>query len=196
MSQPVGPLVDTVLQRIFDAGAVGTSRAMVRDLFARCKAILNAAIHSVLGTVNLTVQPFQQVYAYADIASDVIDVIAVRAGARDLSYVEFKRLKQIDFRWFGATELRLRSWSTLAHNLLIVHPMLPMSEIVSVIYVQQPAILGGDADLVQLADDEIPALTKMVEALLRLRQRDFGGMKELLNELQENVKELRGAGRV
>src|SRR6266702_3489912 len=125
MAQPCGPLVDRALQRAFDPAGVGTTRAQVRDFLSRLQQVVNAGFDSTLATAVLTTQPYLQVYNFADIAPDILRIKSVRDGVRDLSMIEFAKLKQIDNHWFGRSGPRFESFAVLGRRLLVVHPSQP-----------------------------------------------------------------------
>jgi hypothetical protein len=189
MSQPVGPLIDLILHRVFDEHGVGTSRTFVRELFSRCQNIINAAFDSTIVTVAMPTAPTLQVYDFARVAAanDVLRIKSVRDGTRDLSRIEFERLKQIDNHWFGRSGRRFETFAVLGRSLLIVHPQLPIASTVNVVYTQQLPILNSDNDIVNLADDEIPQLNHLVEALVLLKQRDLDKLQPLLETLTKEL---------
>lgn len=188
MSQPVGQLIDIVLRRVFDPGGTGTSRNEVRDLFSRCQQFVNGATDAVVVTKALTTRAYKQVYFFDDIGADVLKIKGVRHGKRDLSEIPFSRLKQIGTNWFGTTGPRLETFATLGRQVLVIHPAQQRDDSVNVVYAQMLPKLNIDADLVLLPDDHLPVLTRLVEAMLLLKQRDFDGIKSLLEEIVNATK--------
>src|SRR5215469_3116050 len=191
MAQPCGPLIDVVGYRVQDAHFTGTSRDFVRSLLSHCQQIVNSAFDSTLVTQPMTVLPQLQVYNFERIApaNDVLRIKAVRAdNSRDLSRIDFERLKQISTHWFGRTGRRLETFAVLGRKILVIHPMRPVADSVNVVYTQQLPTLNVDADQVNLPDDQIPTLTKLAEALVLLKQRDLDKLKPLIENLATELK--------
>lgn len=195
MAQPCGPLVSTVGQRVFDPGFTGTSRATVRDLMGRASQVINAAFDSTVVMSPLTVPPNLQVFNFERIspANDVLRIKAVRHVNRDLSRIDFNRLKMISSRWFGRSGRRFETYAVLGHRILIVHPQSRVGGQVEVVYTQQLPKLNIDLDLVNLPDDNISSLLKLTEALVLLKQRDLDKLKPLLDDLTAELKAVKGS---
>lgn len=189
MAQAVGPLIDIVLKRAFDEHGVGTTRIIVRDLFSRSQQVINAAFDSVIVTQSMPTGPNLQIYNFERIApaNDVLRIKSVRRANRDLSRIDFERLKQIDNHWFGRSGPQFRTFAVLGRRILVIHPQQPVASSVSVVYTQQLPQLNNDGDTVNLPDDQIPVLTKLVEALILLKQRDLDKLTPLLDNLTKEL---------
>lgn len=189
MAQPVGPLIDTVLRRVFDEHGVGTTRAQVRDLFSRAQNIINAAFDSQIVIRAMPTAPALQIFNFERIAqaNDVLRIHSVRDGTRDLSRIDFERLKTIDNHWFGRSGPRFQTFAVLGRRILVIHPQRPVASTVNVVYTQQLPVLGTDADNVNLPDDQITSLTKLTEALVLLKQRDLDKLAPLLESLSKEL---------
>lgn len=194
MAQPCGPFISTIGQRVFDPGFTGTSRATVRDLLSRSSQVINAAFDSTLAMAPLTVPPNLQVFNFERIApaNDVLRIKAVRQNHRDLSRIDFNRLKMISSRWFGRSGRRFETFAVLGRRILIVHPQRATGGQVDVVYAQQLPPLNADGDQVNLPSDNIPPLLKLTEALVLLKQRDLDKLKPLLDGLTTELKAIRG----
>jgi len=190
MAQPCGPLIDIVLSRVFDPAGVGTSRNIVRDLLSRSQQVVNGALESTLTNQAMNTQPELQVYNFERIApaNDVLRIKGVRDGTRDLSKSDFTRLKHISSRWFARTGRRFETFAVLGRGLLIVHPQQGITNSVNVIYVQQLAKLNAESDTVGLPDDQMPTLTRMVEALILLKQRDLTNLQVTIQDLTTQLQ--------
>jgi hypothetical protein len=184
----VGDLITTVGIRVRDPQNTGTSRAIVRDLFSRAQQYVNAAFDSILNTVPLATVANQAVYPFASIAPDIIRIKAVRHGVRDLSKIDFNKLRYITPTWFGTTGPRFETYSLFGRQTLILHPNQQAADSVNVVYTQQLPAFVTDADTVLLPDDQIPFLERLVEALLLLKGRDMNGMKQLFDETVASAK--------
>jgi hypothetical protein len=189
MAQAVGPLLDIVARRVFDEHNTGTSRTVLRDLFSRAQQIICAAFDSVIVVQPMATGPSLQIYNFERIApaNDVLRIKSVRDGTRDLSRIDFERLKTIDNHWFGRSGPRFQTFAVLGRHILVIHPQRPVSSTVNVVYTQQLPALNNDADTVNLPDDQIPTLTKLVEALVLLKQRDLDKLQPLLDSLTKEL---------
>lgn len=185
MPSPAGPLVDTILQRVYDPLGAATTRPQVFDLLSRCQQIVNAAFDSVVVNLAFNTGPRQQVFTLSEIApaDDVLKVLSVRDKHRDLSEVPFNRLKHISARWFGQSGPRWETFAKLGKTMIVVHPMKQSADSLTLVYTQALPPLLGDADICPLPNDQIPTLTKLVETLLLLRQRNFEGIKMIVQSL-------------
>lgn len=195
MAQAVGPLVDIVLKRVFDEHATGTPRARVRDLFSRAQQVINGAFDSTIVVQAMSTAPTLSVYNFERIApaNDVLRIKSVRVDTRDLSRIDFERLKQIDNHWFARSGRRFETFAVLGRRILVIHPQQPVASTVNVVYTQQLPVLGTDADTVNLPDDQIPSLTKLVEALILLKQRDLDKLTPLLDTLTKELGAMKQA---
>ena len=189
MPAPAGELTDTILQRVYDAGAVATPRARVWDLLSRGQQIVNQAFESIIVNLDFPTGPLQQVFTLSEIADDVLKVLSVRDQHRDLSEIPFNRLKHISAHWFGASGPRWETWARVGRSMIVVHPMKQQADTLTLVYTQVLPILGGDADICPLPDDQLPTLTKLVEVLLLMRQRNFEAIKSIVDNL---IKEGQG----
>lgn len=191
---PCGPMIDTVLGRVFDPAGTGTSRDTVRDLLGRAAQVINAAFDSTIVSASMPTSPNLQVYNFERIAAanDVLRIKAVRRANRDLSRIDFSRLKQISMRWFGRSGRRFETFAVLGRRILIVHPQQSAASSINVVYTQQLPRLNVDADTVNLPSDNIPPLLKLTEALVLLKQRDLDKLKPLLDELTAELKAVKG----
>jgi hypothetical protein len=180
MPSDAGTLTDTILQRVYDAGAVVTPRARVWDLLSRGQQIVNQAFKSIIVNLDFPTGPRQQVFTLDDIAPDILKVVSVRDQNRDLSEIQFNRLKHISAHWFGASGPRWETWARVGRSMIVVHPMKQQADLLTVVYTQVLPVLGGDADICQLPDDQLPTLTKLVEVLLLMRQRNFEAIKAIV----------------
>jgi hypothetical protein len=195
MSQPVAGLIDVAGQRAFDPHFTGTSRAFVRDLFSRCQQFVNAAFDSTIVVQPMATGPQLQVYNFERVtpANDVLRIKSVRDGSRDLSRIEFDRLKHIDNHWFGRSGPRFRSFAILGRRILVIHPQRTVASEVNVVYTQQLPVLDQESATVNLPDDQLPLLVKMVEAMILLKQRDLDKLKPLLDGLTAEVQAIKQA---
>jgi hypothetical protein len=195
MSQPVGPLIDIAAQRAFDPHLSGTSRALVRDLYSRIQQFVNAAFDSNIVVQAMPTMPQLQVYNFERIAAanNILRIKSVRQDTRDLSRIDFNRLKLIDTKWFSRTGAAFQTYAVLGRRILIVHPQMPIAGSVNVVYTQQLPILNAESDKVGLPDDEIPLLTRMVEAVLLLKQRDLDALTPLLESITAEIQAIRQA---
>lgn len=187
-------MTDTVLQRIYDAGGVATSRANVWDMLSRCQQLVNAAFDSIVITLDFPTGPRQQVFTLTDIAPDVLKVLSVRDQHRDLSVIPFNRLKHISVHWFGQSGPRWETFAKVGKTMLVVHPMKLSADTLTLVYDQILPVLGGDLDVCPLPDDQIPVLTKLTEAMLLLRQRNFDPVKNILDTLVADMATINASG--
>lgn len=186
MSTTAGTLVTNISIRVRDPNNTGTSRAIVLDLLSRCQNYANAAFDSVLNTVALPTN--QAVYPFASIAPDIIRIKAVRHGQRDLSKIDFNKLRNINPMWYGTTGPRFETYALFGRQTLILHPNMPTADSVNVVYTQQLPVLANDAAVMSLPDDQLPFLERLVEAILLLKARDMNGLKALFDEVQMDQK--------
>ena len=184
-------MTDTVLQRIYDAGGVATARANVWDMLSRCQQLVNAALDSIVVALNFSTGPRQQVFILTDIAPDVMKVLRVRDQHRDLSEIQLRELKYISPRWFGQSGPRWETFAKIGKTMLVVHPMKLSADSLTLVYTQILPRLGGDLDVCPLSDDQIPLLTKLTEAMLLLRQRNFEPVKMIVDNLVKDVQAMK-----
>jgi hypothetical protein len=134
-----------------------------------------------------------QVYPFEAAAPDILRIRSVRDGTRDLSRIDFRRLKMISTHWFGRSAPRFQTYATVGRHLLIVHPYQPSSSSVNVVYTQQLPAFGSEADVVGLRDDQVPILVKLVEALILLKQRDLDRLAPLMQNITNELQAVKGA---
>src|SRR5216684_9073969 len=194
MPATAGTMTDTVLQRIYDAGGVATARANVWDMLSRCQQLVNAALDSIIVALNFSTGPRQQVFTLTDIAPDVMKVLRVRDQHRDLSEIQLRELKYISPRWFGQSGSRWETFAKIGKTMLVVHPMKLSADSLTLVYTQILPRLGGDLDVCPLSDDQIPLLTKLTEAMLLLRQRNFEPVKKIIDDVVKDVQAMKLGG--
>lgn len=152
---------------------------IILPLISDCQRLTNAAFAGVTTDVTLTLTHRQVLYEYAAVASDIVRVLSVTADTGALlQRVDWRQLAHADPRWLHAVGDAPRHWTTIGHNLLLLHPSPPESigRTVTIHYVQDLADVTSGSTL-EIPSAHVSFLLDMAESVLLVRNRLFPSME-------------------
>lgn len=148
-------------------------------LLSDCQRLVNAALGSVVTTATVTLTHRQTVYAYGEVASDIVRVLGVTADTGAQAHqIDWRQLAHNDPRWIHAVGDEVRHWDVIGHNLILLHPSPPESvgRTATVQYVQELADLGS-GDTLDIPPAHVNLMIDMAEEVLLLRNRLFPSLE-------------------
>lgn len=182
----VGPLLDTLLQRVRDPHAIGTSRDLARSLLAQAQRLLNTKDKLVLETVTLDTQARRLIYPIHDLLPTSARVVCVRDDSgNDLDYeMNWHDLSNFKSSWFRDVAPQHKIWSIIGRDLLVVYPARDIDSTVSVVSAKLTDTFNDDSSETEIPESDEPALLDIAELLVSIRNRNLPVAQDLLKALQ------------
>jgi len=166
-------LVTKVATRARDASNIVHSRATVVAVMSQAQRVVNTRLRSFVKTATVTPVARKVLYQPADIAADALFPIAIRAGVRDLSQVCWMGLVANDSRWLRSAGSEPQVFATIGRSIFAVVPAYTgIPQDLTIVYV--PALddlIDLAADFPVIADEHVPMMLDLTEALLLMRAR-------------------------
>ncbi len=187
MSEAVSAMIDGILRRIRDTGAVSTSRSTVETALSGSQKTVNVGTFGQVQSTPMTTNAEQLIYQI-DTSAPLVRVgriVGVQVGPdnEELGFTEWEQLKNLDPEWFRRTGPYFRTWSLIGRDILVVYPALKVASTVGISYVMSPVTITGEAEINQLPNDEIPLMVDVAEAVLKIRTRQLAGVKQMIDSI-------------
>jgi len=199
MSVQAATLITEVLQRARDQAGSGTSRDTVRTLLDYAQLLVNGAKPGTLTSVNFVIPPSQVLIDTRSFAPGFpgnprcIWVRRVEHEGRDLVEQSWRSLALANREWLKKLGPRPRVFSRIGRDFIAITPAPIQEQTVTIHYAHQPIPLNSETTPLELADDRLPAVSMLTEALLLVRQQDLENLPMLLQELALVMGQLESA---
>jgi hypothetical protein len=166
-------LVTKVATRARDASNIAHSRADVVEIMSHAQRAVNSRLRSFVKTVAVTPVAGRSLYVTSEIAADAVRPIAIRVGVRDLTEVCWTSLVANDGRWLRTTGKAPQVFATIGRTMYAVVPAYAgLPQDLTVVYIPALDDLDDDvADFPVIADEHVPLMLDLTEALLLMRAR-------------------------
>ena len=190
MPYVTGELVDQVLHRVRDPQALGTSRATVRLLLTHIQRIVNCHTAYVQEELGFATSPYQQIYRVSDpaLAPNALRMVGVQSGVRNLVKVKWPEFWYMDRNWSRAIGSEFQLWSMIGRDLLVIWPAKTTASLVTLVYARLTDDLVDDTVAIEMADDTVPLMIDLVEALICYKQRVYGPIQKLAESIGARLK--------
>lgn len=205
MPQPAGQLVDQLLRRVRDPGAIGTSREYVRSFLTHAQRIVNLASPGAMQVAEMPTHKGRVIYDWPALpltrnenrveSWEVARIDAIRdAQGVDLVRVDWRSYARVDRHWIKKVRDRPRFWSRLGRDLLVIWPAPAIDDHVTLVYVQQTADLTSDDMPTEVRDDRIPAILALGEVFILTHRRLYAAAQTATRRLDRELARLPRAG--
>jgi hypothetical protein len=186
MATPCGVLISTLLRRVRDPHAIGTTRTLTRTLLSRAQVLLNARDRLVLTTETLTTQPRCQIYpvhASLPLSQRILRVRDVDDRNLDWEH-KWRNLANYSVSWFRKIANQHYLSATIGRDLLVVHPAKNVESTVTVLSVKLTTELVEDDTALEIAVADEDALLDIAELMMSVKNRNLTRAMELLKGMQ------------
>lgn len=166
-------LIDSLARRIRDNSNTAFSRVFLLDLLNRVSRCLCAALRLKIRSVSFAPTAQRVLYQTSAFASDVIRVVAVREGGRDLQEVPPDHLTFQDNEWVRRQGPRPEVWARIGRDIVAIAPCQMQSPpTLTIDYVAIPTAITDAATPIECPQDEyVSVLLDLSEALALLSGR-------------------------
>ena len=166
-------LIDSLARRVRDTTNTAYPRTFLLDILNRVTRCLNAGLRLKLASASFTPTAQRALYQTTEVAADIIRVVAVREGGRDLQEVPSDHLTFQDNEWVRRQGPRPEVWSRIGRDLLVIAPCQVQSPpALTVHYISVPTANTDAATPIETPPDEyVPVLLDLSEALALLSSR-------------------------
>lgn len=179
-----GPFVSELLRRVRDPQGAIHSRAFARDILSRCQQIVNAYKQLIIVTEPVATLPLQQVYQLRAVLPKASSVVGIYEKGNPLTDAgNFIDLAHADPRWFRRTGDRFDSFARCGDDIFIVTPGKEVASTIYVNYVKLTEPLTNDGVSFDFRDHDLPVVMALAEAVLLLRNRDFGSLDTIIKHV-------------
>jgi hypothetical protein len=181
--QPVGQVVDNVLQRVRDPNGTAHSRAFVLKLLTEVQRLINADSRAVLGEADITVDgetPFLDVTGLLGTAC--IRIETLRDGLRDVTKAtSWREIAQADRRFLKRTGGIIDVWAPIGPMRCLLYPAPDHDTVLTAIYTKLTTPFVDETVGVELPDPLVPALVNLTEQILLCRQRLYPSIQPAMD---------------
>lgn len=183
-----GQLISILLRRLRDEAAIGLSRAFVRSMLSNSQRCINGAYRITKTTATFTTRANQQIYAIADVATDVLRIENVREGKRDLKRTTIRELGHISSKWFRHVGNRFQHFALPGRDMLVVYPSKPHDSSIEVVYTKLTTELVDDLSTIEITDDAMVAALDLAQMICLTKMREYSMLDPLVAQFTERHK--------
>ena len=189
MAETATTLLDTILHRLRDVGAVGTahSRAFVLARLSEVQRVVNTGTRVVLDTATLTTAAQLPFYQISTDLTTTVRVIGVRESNRELTFTPWRELKQIDNDWHRRIGDRFDLWSLIGRDQLILYPTKKAASSVTVIFAKLTNALSTEGTATEMPNDELPLLVDVTIALLLAKSKNLVALAPVMEQIRTRL---------
>jgi hypothetical protein len=166
-------LIDSLARRVRDTTSIGYSRAFLLDILNRVSRCLNAGLRLKIRSVSFTPTAQRVLYQTTEFAADVIKVVSVREGNRDLQDLPPDHLIFQDSEWVRRQGPRPEGFSRIGRDIVAIFPCQMQSPPpLTVQYVAIPTAIVDAATAIEVPQDEyVSVLLDLSEAIVLMSGR-------------------------
>jgi len=181
----IGPIIDTLLRRVRDPHAIGTSRTFARTALSHAQRVYNTRMGFVLATETFTTYARRLVYSVTENLPLSARILSVRNNAGvDLDYeARWRELSAYSESWFRTTSTQHKVYSLIGRDLLILYPGKTADSTVSVLSTKLTTHFANDASVVEIPDANIDKVIDIAEFIVTLRNRNLTTARAILEDL-------------
>lgn len=180
-----GQARDILAIRMRDFARVAYPDAVVFNALMLAMRLVNARHRLTLRIGTFPTAPYRCIYNVTANFPNMMRVVYVREGERDLTFVPWRSLAQYDKFWFRRTGTRYESWSLLGVDQLIVYPAREVGSVVTVLGTRLVPFIASAADTLEFRDEDIPIALRFAELILLTRGRFLRNVPALTAFLKE-----------
>jgi len=194
-------VINVVARRLRDTANIAYPRAVLVRFVDHAQRVINAYTKSAINTVTVTspglLHTFSPVYRIINVlAQECASIENIRLDGKTLHRVDdFLDLSHQDPNWFGTRGNRWVSWSTIGKDFFILYPIvqpLPTGAVLQfdVVPTRPSTILDNGSNDIVLADDLIPILQDLVEALGLIKGRRWSEASDPIARFKSQLDSL------
>jgi tRNA threonylcarbamoyladenosine modification (KEOPS) complex Pcc1 subunit len=177
MSRLVSDTVDILLARTRQSGGIAVDPDFATEVLGICQQIVNTSLQRILVVASFATTGGQQLYPFSDVDTDLIDIVSIEEGNRELHQaVTLEDLSAYDSTFFTTTGASaFIGWAQMGRDYFILYPAKTAASSVTVTYVQATTIYTDYSALtteaMELNDEDVEMVLKLAEATLLIRAR-------------------------
>ena len=188
MAETIETLIDASLRRVRDTGAAAHSRASVLTVLSNAQKVVNVGTFAQVRSSTMTTNAEQLVYQVSSTLSRIGRILGIQHEGRELDFIEWRMLKNIDPGWWRRTGPQFKVWSAIGRDLLIIYPALTAVDHVGISYVDLPATVNDESEGSYLPDDENVLMVDIAEVILRIRTRQLSGLDQMIKKIESDFQ--------
>lgn len=193
MARSAGSITDTLLARVRQTGAPGTTNDFAMQILSKCQRIVNAGLKRVTASTSYTTAANTLVYLYRNTLTSAVDILTVKEGTRELQRCDsLLDLEAYDADWPTTTGTRFEFWLQLGRDLLILYPAKIGASSVTVIYSTLTTEYDNYAEdsgtNTDLSDEDINIALGIAEVVLLLRNKQIALAQSRAKVISEVVQ--------
>lgn len=178
----VSDLIDDILARVRQrSGAVvitEVDRAIARRFLSHAIHSVNLQSLRLIAQADLTTVIGQGFYKLSDEIADVGRVVEVIEGGVRVTEALFQQLVHTPNLLQTRSDLAI-SYSLIGRDLIFIWPVPRAVRTIQVRYAKLVTTPLAEVDVLELDDEDIPGVMRLVETLLLLRQRDYPALQAM-----------------
>lgn len=172
-----------------DPQGSGHSDTFVRLILSHGQRAINARVAAITEESTLTLEPRRLMYDVNSLLGDSMRVVNARYRGADLMRASPRSLMGFDPEWARKIEDGPHTFALYGRNLLVLYPGTEdVTDTVTIVSTKDTGLIVSDTENISLPDHLVPLLTDFTEAILLLRQRDFGKFAGKLQALTEKLE--------
>jgi len=189
MPRTIGPIVETLLQRVRQAGGFAISPDMAVKVYSRSEQLVNSATGRVTAITSVSLPKQKLLYSIKDILPLALRIKDVHlSGVELLPCRSFDDLSALDKSWFrNITGTSPQAWLQVGDDLLFIYPGCVGITAVSIEYVKLLTYYDNFDQYYntesELPDEDIDLALGVAEVVLLLRFRLVLTVKSRLDAL-------------
>lgn len=193
MARTAGVVTDTLLARVRQAGAPGTTNDLAMSILSKCQRTANAGLKRAVTSGTLTTVANTLIYEYRTDFTDSIDILSIKEGDREVQKCNsLADLQAYDADWVTATGTRFEFWLQIGRDILILYPAKTSGSTATVIYTKLTTGFNTYASdyntTFNLPDEDVDMALELAEILLLLRGKQASLAQLKAKRLIEEVK--------
>lgn len=195
MARTAGAVTDTLLARVRQTGAPGTTNDFAIQVLSKCQRIVNAGLKRIVGSGTLTTSASTLIYEYRSTLTSAVDILSVRESiyGREIQRCDsLADLQAYDADWVTATGTRFEFWLQLGRDILILYPAKTASSSVYIDYTTLTAEYDDYTEdgntAMDLSDEDVDFALEIAEIILLLRNKQIALAQNKSKRLMEEVQ--------
>jgi len=122
-----------------------------------------------------------------------VRVIGVQQNGKNLPFIPFRKLAQLDRDWFRRMGDNFECYSLYGRDVLVLFPGKDSRDTVSLIAVTHTGPLFADSDPIVVTDDVTPVVADVAAALAAIKLRKLEQLEAIIGRISERYKAQLGA---
>jgi hypothetical protein len=192
MTTAAGTIISEVLERVNDSQGAIHSRDFTRETLARAQKAVNAITEYAVESTTFTSEEQRVFYPIASNFPNALKIVGIKQYNRDLASATPEMLAAMSGSWHRAVAEQHAAWATYGRDVLILWPASRGPMTLTVTYVMDTGDIPNESTTLLVPTHGENIVMDVAEALLLIRQKDFGKAEVLLKKIKQKLEVARG----